>query len=331
MVDIYFEPNYGKLYENIENGKSIVYTFEHEYGKIQHMFIKREIPYLVNDNKYFDIVTPYGYGGPIFLEKTEEKIQELVNLFEDNFEEYCIKNNIVSEFVRFHPVLENHQYYEAMYDIIPIRKTVGTNLEIFEDPFQKEFSKSCRKNTRRALRNGVSYNITEKPDDIKNFLEIYYSTMNRNSAQDFYYFDESYFEKTLKFFKNNILLVEAMYKEKTIAMGFYFVYGDYIHTHLSGTLSKYMKLSPAYVLRYALTQWGKERGYTMIHHGGGTTNDPDDSLYKFKKQFGVHTDFQFYIGKRIWNHDVYNELCKKRNVTGNVEFFPAYRYETSEE
>src|SRR5699024_5842406 len=112
-----------------------------------------------------------------------------------------------------------------------------------EEPFQEEFSKSARKNVRRSLREGVSYEIIENPDSIDEFLEIYYSTMDRNEADDYYYFGEEYFKKCLELFPENILIVKALYEEKTIAMGFYFIYDKYIHTHLSGTLSEYLNLS----------------------------------------------------------------------------------------
>ena len=63
MLDIYFDKNYGELYEDKENGKCIVFEFESEYGKVRNVFIKREIPIsLCDEKKYFDIVTPYGYG-----------------------------------------------------------------------------------------------------------------------------------------------------------------------------------------------------------------------------------------------------------------------------
>src|SRR5699024_7529943 len=198
----------------------------------------------------------------------------------------------------------NEEDFRELYEVQTIRRTAGTNLGDFKDPFMDEFSKSCRKNIRKSLRSGVTYKVTEKPSEIKDFLRIYYSTMDRKSAQDYYYFDEAYFNQCLEYFQDNILIVEAIYENQTIAMGFYFVYGEFIHTHLSGTLSEYLYLSPAYILRFALAEWGKDNGYKIIHHGGGTSNDPEDSLYKFKKQFGKNTDFEFSIGKKIWNHEI---------------------------
>lgn len=327
MIDIYFEPNYGKLYEKIEDGICEVFEYNCELGNIYHMFIKREIPLQINNKTYFDLVTPYGYGGPLITECKEGDRKELVLEFEHYFAKYCEENNIISEFVRFHPVVGNALDFKEIYKIENIRKTVGTNIIDYKNPITSEFSKSARKTIRRSMNAGVSFNIIEKPESIHNFKEIYYSTMKRNNASDYYYFDDDYFDECLELFQNHIILVEVLYQEKVIAAGFYFVYGKYIHAHLSGTLKDYLHLSPAYIIKYATAKWAKNNDVHFIHYGGGITNSSDDSLYQFKKKFGKNTDFDFYIGKRIWDKEVYEELCKLKNVDDNIEFFPAYRSE----
>jgi hypothetical protein len=60
-----------------------------------------------------------------------------------------------------------------------------------------------------------------------------------------------------------------------------------------------------------VTVWASQNEYKLVYHGGGRTNDAEDNLYKFKKQFGQHTEFPFYIGKKIWNQDIYDKLCEK--------------------
>lgn len=325
MIDIYFEYDYGKLYEKIENGICDIFEFKCPYGRISHMFIKREIPLYVDGSIYFDIVTPYGYGGPIIIEHKEECEKELLEEFNLAFKKYCYNHNIVSEFIRFHPIVGNARDFQSMYRIESIRKTVGTNIRDYEDPIVSEFSKSARKSIRRALSTGLTFKIIEKPDSLNNFKEIYYSTMDRNEAAEYYYFDDNYFESCLKLFKDNIILVEVFYEEKVIAAGLYFVYGKMIHAHLSGTLKDYLSLSPAYIIKYATALWAKENCIEFIHYGGGTTNSEDDPLYKFKKKFGQNTDFEFYIGKKIWNEEVYYNLCDEVGVTKDSQFFPAYR------
>ena len=52
MNDIYFDRNYGKLYEKIENGKVVIYKLKTSNGIITNQFIKREIPIEIDNHKY---------------------------------------------------------------------------------------------------------------------------------------------------------------------------------------------------------------------------------------------------------------------------------------
>ncbi|MBC5995806.1 GNAT family N-acetyltransferase [Romboutsia ilealis] len=325
-MDIYFNDDYGKLYESIENGKSEVFEFTCGLGKIKNQFIKRKIPNKINNTTYFDIVTPYGYGGPLITEiKDKEKINDLVEKYIESFKEYCEKNNIVSEFIRFHPIIGNVNDFKDVYEVKNIRKTLGTNLKDYTDPIQVEFSKSSRKTIRQVLKKGITYRVIEKPENIRDFKEIYYSTMDRNEASEYYYFDDEYFEKCLTYFRENLIIIEVIYDDKVIASGLYFVCGNILQAHLSGTLNEYLEMSPAYITKYATALWAIENGIDYIHYGGGTTNSIEDSLYKFKKKFSQNTEFDFYIGKKIWNMDIYNELCKLNKSDIDDVYFPAYR------
>ena len=321
-IDLYFDENYGKLYEKVENGTAEIFVYEDENGKVTNQFLKREIPEKIDGNVFYDLVTPYGYGGPV-IEFANNK-EKLLENFEKEFSKYCVENNIVSEFVRFHPIVKNYEDFREMYNAQYMRKTLITKLDE-EDPITNQFGKSCRKNIRQALNIGVTFKVTKSPESIGAFKEIYYSTMDRNNATDYYYFDDEYFNDILKYYKENVVLVESMYEEKVIAAGLYFVYKDIIHIHLSGTLNEYLFLSPAYILRYAIANWGIENGYKLIHHGGGRSNSEEDSLYLFKKNFAKVYDVNFYIGKKIWNEEIYNKLCEMKNMDPNESFFPAYR------
>ncbi len=323
--DIYFEPEYGQLYEKMEQGKLEQFHFKNDVGSIFYQFIKRPIDISIDNKEYYDLVTPYGYGGPLIIECNEKYKTKLVNDFKVEFHKYCRQNYIVSEFVRFHPVLDNAKDFQSIYKLESIRKTVGTNIYGNEDPIRSEFSKSARKSIRRALNSQVNFRVIEKPTSLSNFIGIYYSTMDRNDASDYYYFDDEYFNNCLKLFKDQILLVEVIYEEKVIAAGFYFVYGDFIHAHLSGTLTEYLHLSPAYIIKYATAIWAKENNIQLIHYGGGTTNSEHDPLYQFKKKFGRNTEFEFHVGKKLWDEETYEKLCQNTGMIGDTNYFPAYR------
>ena len=322
-MDIYFTPEWGEVNKLIEPGEPFQYVFESKTGCIKNLIIKREIPRLVDGEQYYDIVTPYGYGGPYIESCVEGKKDQLLEEYKVNFGRYCNANKIVSEFVRFHPIINNGRDFSRIYEAQCIRQTVGTNLES-DDPVANEFSKSARKYVRRAVRDGVIWRVTEGPRDVSQFVDIYYSTMDRDNATDYYYFPLEYFNKCLELFRDHILFVEAIFHEKTIAAGFYLCYGDTIHAHLSGKLKEYLHLSPAYIIKYATAMWGKENGYKRIHYGGGTSNSPEDPLFLFKSKFTKNTFYDFYVGRVVWNQPVYDRLVE---MTGkyDTEFFPKYR------
>ena len=85
--DIYFDEHYGKLYEKSDKGTAVIFTHKCQHGEVRHQFIKREIPsYLLPKQEVlYDIVTPYGYGGPVATVYEggckEALIEEFKNIF----------------------------------------------------------------------------------------------------------------------------------------------------------------------------------------------------------------------------------------------------------
>ena len=323
--DIYFDPRLGRLYAKMQNGEFYEYMFEDPLGTIQHQFIIRPIDIPDEEGQiWYDLTTPYGYGGPLILNGKEEDKEELVRRFNDEFSQFCKEKKIVSDFIRFYPLGQDVKCFSSIYTTKLHNCTVGTNLEDHDDPFTEEFSKSTRKTIRKCLKNGLNYEIEKNPDTLTDFQEIYYQTMDRNEAADGYYFDSEYFQYFVDEMPERLLKCSVYYEDEVIAMGMYFLTDEVVHAHLSGTLSDYLHLSPAYILKYATLEWGLSNGIKLIHYGGGTTSDPEDSLFMFKKKFGKNTVFPFYLGTKIWDQDMYRYFVTKSN-TDKAVFFPAYR------
>ena len=321
--DIYFEPDYARLYETDET-KAVEFRFENEYGVITNLFLKRKINVQPADGiQYYDITTPYGYGGPVVHHTTDQ--EKLIKAYMESFQAYTVREHIIAEFVRFHPIIGNGKVFQEAYQAIFDRKTVGTNLT-FDNVIEAEFSKHKRRDIRRILKNpDIRYEVDENPESLDDFIEIYYSTMDRDGADHYYYFDRDYFHMMLEKFRGHITTGKVFLGEKLIAMGVYFRYGKYLHAHLSGTLSEYLEYSPAYILKYALALYGHEKGYEVIHYGGGSSRSEENGLYQFKREFGKNTVFDFYLAKKVWNQDVYLLICEASGADVNSEFFPAYR------
>lgn len=98
----------------------------------------------------------------------------------------------------------------------------------------------------------------------------------------------------------------------------------YMNYHLSGSLREYQHFAPSNLLLYKAALWGCRNGYKSLHMGGGV-GSKEDSLYKFKRAFNRNETKQFAIGKKIFLHDVYEELTQMKNPEPEGNFFPKYR------
>ena len=323
--DIYFTHAYGKLNEWVDQGTCHVFQHHSPYGTIRHMFIKRPIPETGSQEIWYDLVTPYGYGGPLCQAVVPGKEAELLHGFEEDFGEYCQRHRIVSEFIRFHPLAGNADCFQNLYEIRHDRKTVGTDLQTYSDPYHQELSKSCRANIRKALKNGLEFRITENPSKLEDFMAVYYHSLNRNGSSDYYYFPKEYFDQCIRDFRDHLLLAEVYHGKQILSMGLCFIWSRKLFIHLSGTAEDAYHRSAAYLLRHGILEWAGNHGVHLVYHGGGKSSRDNDSLYVFKKRFGMNTSFPFYTGKRIWNQAVYDDLCNRHSKPAESCFFPSYR------
>ena len=61
---------------------------------------------LVDDMRYFDIITPYGFNGPVIIDCKEGEAKNLVADFDTAFSQYCTDHHIIAEYIRFFAVAQ---------------------------------------------------------------------------------------------------------------------------------------------------------------------------------------------------------------------------------
>ncbi|HJF34014.1 MAG TPA: GNAT family N-acetyltransferase [Sporosarcina psychrophila] len=317
--DIYFSHEYFASSLLLDEGEPNLFFFESEEGRVAYPTLKRTIEYM-GENALYDIITPYGYGGILVDNLLDEK--NVLLQFRKSINEYCIDNNIISEFIRFHPILCNQRNLEDM-DILHIRDTIEMKLQQGMDLLDEIPGKN-RNMIRKARKNGIEIREIDKDENMNDFLSIYYSTMKRNDATSYYYFKNEYFKESFKLIDSNLHLFGAYIEGEMISASLIFTYGDFMHYHLSGTLKDYLSLGANNLLLFEVAEWGRERGIKSFHLGGGHSGN-EDSLYKFKKSFSKLEPLKFYIGKKIHNPKLYKKLVGEKNITEDNGFFPLYR------
>ena len=102
-------------------------------------------------------------------------------------------------------------------------------------------------------------------------------------------------------------------------------HGDVAYLHLMGLSPTAYKLSTSYALFHQTIEHLEKLGCKKVNIGGasGGTDDPNDSLYKFKKRWSDNKNHAYICGK-ILNIEASNELSKKTSSVSS-NYFPAYR------
>jgi len=318
---IYYNDEYNKLYLE-EDDELVNFVFENEKGRIFYPFIKRMIPY---DKEYYDITSPYGYSGPRIEFCAENCKSELLNEFNNEFAKYCISNRIVSEFIRFDPVNNNADLFSEIYEIEFNRKTIHISLES-EEIIWRNMKTGSRKKIKNAIENEMKVIQNTNKEGLEKFVELYYTTMKKNNANDLYFFDKKYFEELISQKYYNAEIFSVLYKDRVVSSMIVLIDEDAIHYHLGATEIDAYILSPNNLLFYEVSKWGCKNQKSKFHLGGGYSSS-DDTLFRFKKSLNKNGELDFYIGKRILDNEKYIEFTHL-NDTINFEedsFFPLYR------
>jgi len=307
--DIYFTPEYYKLYKEYGDGEPYCFVFQNNEGLALYPFLKNKINnsnYLF-DAEYFDIQGAYGYNGVASNNYSENFKEE----FKNSFQNYCTNENIVAEFSRFHPLLKNHLFSEKYMSIIKDRQTVLLDLSCdYDSIWNDSYSSNNRNMIRKAQRNEINVRIAKNDTDYELFHQIYISTMLEVGAAAYYHFNKEYVHNFNKALVSKQLLLIAEYQEKPICVMLMMIYGRYAHYHLSGRIKDYSNLAANNFILDSAIQIAREHGARFFHFGGGNSSDPNDPLFKFKSNFSKDlTDF--YIGKKVHNQEIYNRICKK--------------------
>ncbi len=328
--DVYYLSEYSKAFQIHGDGDPHLFFYEDDQMKAMNVVMKRDI---ANDRRFagkvppnavFDAVTPYGYGGFLIEGDTN---QNSLNKLKDEYERLCMKEGIVCEFVRFHPVLKNADMQSSLYHVFPMGKTVTMVLDSKEDIWNTLTSKN-RNMIRKAEKSGVEIFWGRNPSLFEAFIPLYNQTMAKDEATDYYYFQKNFYESVHVDLKYHSLIFYAMYEGRIIAMAIIMFAGKQMHYHLSTTDVNYQHLAPGNLLLFEAACWGSENGFETFHLGGGY-GCQEDSLYKFKSAFNKKSNTNYAIGKKIFNQAKYDELVKIRNQEAksavNTSFFPAYR------
>jgi serine/alanine adding enzyme len=248
-----------------------------------------------------DITSAYGYGGPLGEGD-----------WRPAFRGACREQGVISEFIRFHPLLQN-QHDLADVELRPIQDTVTVDTRLDDDALLAQMQPTARNKLRKAGRRGVQ---AEESRDLGHFHDLYHATMQRTDADQSYLFDGDYFAG-LDRLGDRLLMLDA-----GCAAALFICGGGAMHYHLSGSTPEGRRDAATNLLLWEAMRHARARGLHTLHLGGGLR--AGDALATFKQSVGAGRA-PYFQGRAVHDPDAYRALCREAGVADDGEFFPAYR------
>jgi len=281
--DVYFSSAYLLLWQGNGDGRAMGAIFDHGDSVILYPFLLRDleqVPYLgAKYNGLHDIQTPYGYGGPLINREAGD--EHAVQLFRRAFAAWCRENGVVSEFIRFHPLLDTQLGMERHLEVANVNTTVWCRIDCSPSEHLQNLAGSTRRGVRKARESGLTVQVETDDEAYARFVELYRATMERRNAVDYYLFDEDYFRSFRELLGPAQSLLTARYDGKIVAGALFLRSPQFIHYHLGGSDTQALSLRPNNLLFFEAMNWAAGLGIAELHLGGGYRAGGEDELFRF--------------------------------------------------
>lgn len=326
FFDVYYLSGYVKAFQIHGDGEPQLLFYESDGLRAIYVYMKRR----TSIEGYYDSITPYGYGGVLIESGITNPLQLNTALreFWKAYEAKMREEGIIDNFVRYHPVLANAIPMKSISTVIDLGKTVAMDISSADVIWSNITSKN-RNMIRKAEKNGIEIHHGKGLELLQEFKRIYDSTMEKDHAEEYYFFSDAFYESIHRDLYDNYEMFYAVKDGQIISIAIMLYANGRLNYHLSGSLTEFRNLAPSNLLLYKAALWGCEQGFKTFHLGGGVGSG-EDNLYKFKTAFNRNSDYQFSIGKEIFDQEKYNELVSFRanadmNFNKDSSFFPLYR------
>jgi RimJ/RimL family protein N-acetyltransferase len=326
--DFYHLPEYVALSALHEGGEPAAVHVSRGGAAMLLPFVVRPIP-----GGGYDATSPYGYPGPL-VSGTDDPtflrdalIAALPSLASEG---------IVSLFLRLHPLL-NATPPEGVGQLVRGGDTISIDLTLSAPELWRQTRANHRLQINRALRAGREPVLDEAWVHFDAFKRLYRTTMTRVAATPYYFFDEAYFDG-LRAALGDRLRLWIVEVDGVVATAALFVETcGILQYHLSGSDPAFAREGLMKLIVHFVRSWGKERGDTDLHLGGGV-GSAADSLLQFKLGFSPRRH-PFDTLRIVVDEGEYARLVRlyERELvqvrrSGTAEpaapgqnFFPAYR------
>lgn len=250
------------------------------------------------DLSIVDVESARGYGGVATNLTSRVALDSAYRCYR----QWLSDNNILVEFVRFHPLLDNQKGFDG--ELILNRSTCA--IELSDYSLKKHGSRSIRY-VKKALKSDCEVRFTTSPSvsQLDDFISMYNERMQDLDGMDQYLYPDDYFG-TLFELPFDVVLAEVYHKQEVVAASLFMADGECLEYHLSTSNSLGRDVGATNLLLHEVAL-GYQTQYRYLHLGGGLSSNEEDPLFQFKYSVGKKLS-DFFIGGYIIDSSRYDHL-----------------------
>lgn len=305
----------------LDNEYPILFVCAKEHKQIAIPFIIRAI----KGTDYFDATSAYGYSGPVYKGFPDKSI---IKDFQNHLQKFLKSNSIITVFSRLDPLLDLQTIaLEGLGEVVEIGGIVNIDLRS-PDHLQFQNYSSRLRTYIRSISKKVEVQLANTPEEVDQFVDIYYETMNRvESSSNLIYPKENLLALNASTDLDTRIVIARDKETNQIIAGSLFLMNKLTcHYYLSGTRTNFLRLQPSKLIIDFMRKRCKETNQIYFNLGGGLGGKMDHSLFRFKSGFSKNI-LPFRIWKYIVDQSKYKEVNKKYGINRykKIDYFPAYR------
>ncbi|MBI2870166.1 MAG: GNAT family N-acetyltransferase, partial [Candidatus Omnitrophica bacterium] len=305
----FFLPEFYRVAADHAHAQAECFVFEEDGSLAVYPYLRRRLsalPFIPGNSLLCDLTGGYGYNGAV---STSGDV-EFARRFREAFCNHCETSHVVTEFVRFHPLLGNAKLFAGDCTITLENQNVALDLRRPLEEIRSSYEHSCRKNLKKARREGVSTFVEEGVGaSFEEFLRLYDGTMVRVGAGRAYRFERSYLEGLARRLSPAPVFVYAQWRGRIVSCEMALRSGQIIYSYLGGTEADAFPVRPNNALKDALIGWAHEAGCKWYLIGGGLK--PGDDIFRYKRTLAPDGVIPFHIGRRIYDPPAYEDVISR--------------------
>lgn len=328
---IFYTREYCRFRFDPAESRSILFHFTNDKGSVFDVSVAKDVRSLsffsrVSANltiRPIDLSSPE-YNGPILLCEDAQRA-DLLAAYRESLLDFCDRNSVVTEFVRFHPLIGIGSELGAK----AASSVVYVDLRQGYEKARQLYRKSHKWRINKAQRNGAHSRFVDPTESaVHNLAVLYEQTMRCREAKSIDYRSEDFFHRFFRTFSGKAFLLEAYIGDALVSSSTFLRSAKELWYMYSGSAVDQLRTGAHTFAMDQVIRWAASEDLEYVILGGGVT--PEDGVFEFKTGFS-HSLAQTLHLKRVHNSTLLNKLCEakarynqERGTPVRGDYFPSY-------